>query len=58
VDLKENLLELRSMLTAEALRNNNYLKQRAKAVLERLKSDPMLHDRYWMEDHALEQVLK
>ena len=58
VDLKEDLLELRSLLTTEALRNNAELKRRAAAILDRLKADPLMHDKYWTEAQALEQLVK
>lgn len=58
VRLKQSLLELRDLLMDERNRRNIDVERRAHVLIERLKADPMLHDRYWTEATALENVLK
>lgn len=58
VDLKEDILELRDLLSSSAIRRSADLQRKVTSLLERLKADPLLHDRYWTEAQALENLLK
>jgi hypothetical protein len=58
VDLKEDILELRDLLSQSAIRRSADVQRKVSALLERLKADPLLYDRYWTEAQALENLLK